>query len=618
VLRAKSWILLLPVLLLTVLLTGCGEKGYPTAATVNEAIASVGYLQILDSSEEELWSGTAWVCGENLVATARHCVIDDSGNEDVQSGNIIFNYGSTAEDVRPIAGVLAMDDVADIAVLRVDTTDLKAIAVGTEEGLMAGDAISIISNPKGSSATANFLSTATVGKITTMALLTAEEGGELNCTEIQFSGGDGVKSGSSGGVVLKGTQAVGIERASYTATEIDVASPVSYLQTLLASISEETEAVSLEEINNSQPYYISESAADDYWAYGEQYTESTGTIEAVRYAHLEDEEWLYSSFTIDPDEGRMPNTPHVYYEDEENYSLHEDYVEGYYLSYMIDDDGDPMIAYRPEDGYAGYRGLLGTTGTEADWYAFLYYYDDNLDEQGYSIYTSHRDDDSRSVYFETYLDDMQQGAEIHVNEDWFYLNLYEDDERLDSYVAINIKTGSGTYQSFDTDESAPLDFEELGITYNTAGKTIKLGMPDVNNLLLTWESETKYTLTDDFRKVSADGDNWSFAVTSKNPSKPYVSMDITKGEAGLEAAFTAADSKFDSTAAVNLTDYSMRLTDGVNIASISKDSRQVTNGTKTATYYPEDNELKIDDGQHIAWLGKSYSPIVVAKAAATE
>jgi len=572
-------------------------------AKVSDITDSVGYLEIFDEDENLLWCGSAWVCGKDLVATCYHCISANTLYNTVNSGTITFYYGTKDEDVRDIQGVLDYDMLNDISVLRVDTSGIKPIKLGDSDKVRASTDISIVSIPLGNAHNASYWSKSTIGKVGITEFLS-----DVSTPLLQYSGGEGVQSGSSGGVVLKGTLAIGVVSAAYNDTGIDIAAPINFLKELIKGIEKDAVGETLQELNENSKYYFESEYG--YRAMGERYTSVAGEhIEKIRYSDLTDEngseQWLYSSFTINDDYSRSPDSPFVRYISSRRYEVCESLNSGYKIDYDKQDDV-AWYTFRHVDSGDGYEGNATEQGVNV-------YRRVNNNWSGPSVYAN---SDGTDVRFSTREDTDRQGIASCVFGGCLYLESYIDDKENGIEHRITLKTGEVEKTNYVNGERQgdwlASSFVEAGISYE-GGSIVKI-YHEESGLTLEWESDDKFTMQDDDRYATVDGDNVTISLKSAN--KPYIQAKLGNNISKDCVEFEAA--------ATDCTGYAYISSGSIGIQN-NKTNRQAykwlaswvvgeSDYSRGAYYYPSEAALRIFDYDvgNYTWLGKHFAPIIIS------
>ena len=221
---------LLALLLATML--GCSETTEtPTetsqllpetpALTVPEiaeiALDSTVYLQI-KKPENQVGSASGFVIGEGLIVTSYHVI------EDMLTGSTARLVNSVL--IHPIGAIVAADKAHDLVILKSSGISAPPLPLGDSDIVRIGDTVYVTGNPKG------YLGTFSVGYIS------AIQPGDVFVADKVFQMTAPISHGSSGGPVLNTDgKVIGIvSGGDTTGNDLNFASPVNYLKSLLATI----------------------------------------------------------------------------------------------------------------------------------------------------------------------------------------------------------------------------------------------------------------------------------------------------------------------------------------------------------------------------------------------
>jgi len=105
----------------------------------NLASPSVVLIELSDESGEHHKSGSGFVVENGTIVTNYHVV------RGAYNGTVRFSDGSNV----PITGVMGHDADKDIAILRVDSSTAKPLALGDSDQLQVGNRVMAIGSPKG-------------------------------------------------------------------------------------------------------------------------------------------------------------------------------------------------------------------------------------------------------------------------------------------------------------------------------------------------------------------------------------------------------------------------------------------------------------------------------------
>lgn len=155
---------------------------------------------IAGSSGMGATSGSGFVLTEDGYIVSNYHVV-----EDARSITVIFN-DSTRHDATYIGG----DASNDIALLKIDASNLQTVTVGSSDLLIVGDQVVAIGNPLGVLA-----STLTVGYVSAKDRIVTTDGTQINMLQTDAA----INPGNSGGPLfnMKG-EVIGITSAKYSGT----------------------------------------------------------------------------------------------------------------------------------------------------------------------------------------------------------------------------------------------------------------------------------------------------------------------------------------------------------------------------------------------------------------
>ena len=178
-----------------------------------KALAATVLLTMKDANGEPLGLGSGFFVDTNLVATNFHVI------EGASRGTVKLVGQETEYN---IAGVTAMDETNDLAILQVSVPSVQPLSLGDSDTVEIGDRIYVAGNPKG-----YFEGTFSDGIISAIR-------GDSTSKRLQMTAP--VFSGSSGGPVLnvKG-EVVGVSFATFRdGQNLNFAIPSNYLKGLVA------------------------------------------------------------------------------------------------------------------------------------------------------------------------------------------------------------------------------------------------------------------------------------------------------------------------------------------------------------------------------------------------
>jgi serine protease Do len=175
----------------------------PSVVAINTEYTS---YDIFNRPYKQQAAGSGWIIDEDgLIVTNNHVV------EGAESINITLDDGR----VFPVAiDNVATDAVADLAVLRIDTNNLPAVAVGDSENLRVGDWVVAIGNALGEGISA------TDGIVSRKDVSITDETGLTRYNLIQTNAA--INPGNSGGpLVNMAGEVIGITNAKISAVGIE-------------------------------------------------------------------------------------------------------------------------------------------------------------------------------------------------------------------------------------------------------------------------------------------------------------------------------------------------------------------------------------------------------------
>lgn len=143
---------------------------------------------------------------DGYIITNRHCVIDENTGKEYDRVDVTTYDGTVYEG----ADVIGADEATDLAVIKVDATDLTPAEFGSSDDLAVGSRVVALGNAAGLSWTA------TQGILSAKARDVYEDTGyAIKCLQVQVA----INQGNSGGPLLnKYGQVVGINSAKIAAT----------------------------------------------------------------------------------------------------------------------------------------------------------------------------------------------------------------------------------------------------------------------------------------------------------------------------------------------------------------------------------------------------------------
>lgn len=143
-------------------------------------------------------SGSGFVLTEDGYIVSNYHVVSDAA-----SITVIFNDGKKYS-----AKFVGGDEANDIALVKVEATDLHAVQIGSSDALIVGDQVAAVGNPLGELA-----STLTVGYVSAKDRIVTTDGTQINMLQTDAA----INPGNSGGPLfnMKG-QVIGITTAKYS------------------------------------------------------------------------------------------------------------------------------------------------------------------------------------------------------------------------------------------------------------------------------------------------------------------------------------------------------------------------------------------------------------------
>lgn len=204
-----------------------------------DAKTSVLLLRVLDGSGREVGSGTGFFASsDGLLVTNHHVIASARRIEAVQA------EGAQLE----IRGVVATDEVNDLAVLRVDSGRSRPLRLSDSDVLDPGERIVVLGGPLGLAGT---LSEGIVSAIREASELDEHEDGASSLLQITAA----ISPGSSGSPVMKlNGEVVGVVVSQYRfGQNLNFAVPVTALHRLLARIGPDTREVPLGDVSGTSP-----------------------------------------------------------------------------------------------------------------------------------------------------------------------------------------------------------------------------------------------------------------------------------------------------------------------------------------------------------------------------
>ncbi len=178
-----------------------------------------------DAEEEDAGEGSGIIATEDgYIITNAHVV------EGADSLKVVLYDGSTYE-----ATLVGSDSVTDLAVVKIEATNLVPATFGSSDDLKVADQVMAIGNPGG----LKFSSSVTVGYVSALnRTITTEDGYTMECIQTDAA----INPGNSGGALVnKYGQVVGINSSKIAATGYEglgFAIPIDTAQSVISSLKE--------------------------------------------------------------------------------------------------------------------------------------------------------------------------------------------------------------------------------------------------------------------------------------------------------------------------------------------------------------------------------------------
>ncbi len=192
-------------------------------AVVSVVIRTVSFNRYSGPSSTNQGIGTGFiVSSDGLIVTNSHVVYDTSGQYAV-----VLKDGTTYN-----VKTVNQDSVSDLAILKIDATNLPTVTLGDSENIKVGQTAIAIGNALG-----RFDNTVTKGVISGVAreLQAASPTGDINTYENAIQTDASLNPGNSGGPLLNSAgEVVGINVATASAENINFAIPINNLKPILA------------------------------------------------------------------------------------------------------------------------------------------------------------------------------------------------------------------------------------------------------------------------------------------------------------------------------------------------------------------------------------------------
>ena len=193
-----------------VLTPGTNGEGLYTPSQVYAA--NVQSVVMISSRVNDRQNGVMVSTGSGFIITQDGYVVT---NHHVVEGNGLITVITTDGTEHP-ATLIGSDDANDVALLKVDATDLRPVKLGSSDELIVGDQVAAIGNPLG-----ELTSTLTVGYISAKERDVTTDGFAINMLQTDAA----INSGNSGGPLfnMRG-EVIGITTAKYSGTSSSGAS----------------------------------------------------------------------------------------------------------------------------------------------------------------------------------------------------------------------------------------------------------------------------------------------------------------------------------------------------------------------------------------------------------
>ena len=183
------------------------------------------YFGAADETEEDAGEGSGIIATEDGYIITNAHVVDGA-----DSLKVVLYDGSTYE-----ATLVGSDNVTDLAVIKIEATNLVPATFGSSEDLKVADQVMAIGNPGG----LQFSSSVTVGYVSALnRTITTEDGYTMECIQTDAA----INPGNSGGALVnKYGQVVGINSSKIAATGYEglgFAIPIDTAQSVVSSLKE--------------------------------------------------------------------------------------------------------------------------------------------------------------------------------------------------------------------------------------------------------------------------------------------------------------------------------------------------------------------------------------------
>lgn len=217
------------------------ESGTPVQSVSGSKSPAQVYAENVDTvvmvycehtEQQGLQITTGYSTGSGFIITEDGYVVTNA--HVVEGANNIFV--TIYDNTEYLATLVGMDSVNDVALLKIDATDLDYAVIGSSDDLIVGDQVVAIGNPLG-----ELTSTLTVGYVSAKERDVSTEGNTINMLQTDAA----INSGNSGGPLFNmNGEVVGITTAKYSGTTesgaviegIGFAIPVDDVYDLLADL----------------------------------------------------------------------------------------------------------------------------------------------------------------------------------------------------------------------------------------------------------------------------------------------------------------------------------------------------------------------------------------------
>ncbi len=182
------------------------NRNFDTTVVIT-AYAQKGSMNFGESNLAEVSGSSGIIMSEDgYIITNWHCVIDEDTGKPYDRIDVMTYDGTTYED----AQVIGSDESTDLAVIKIDATNLTVAQFGDSSTLAVGDRVAALGNAAGLSWTATF------GYVSALARDVYDDTGyAIKCLQVDAA----INPGNSGGALLNNQGlVVGINSAKIAAT----------------------------------------------------------------------------------------------------------------------------------------------------------------------------------------------------------------------------------------------------------------------------------------------------------------------------------------------------------------------------------------------------------------